>query len=149
MVILSDLRINNIVTDGVDTFIVSAINSLDKKIICSTFDLSQILTFTPEQLYYVKLDVNWLKRFRFSFGLKSNRRTIYADGWFSPHLKGKNEQIFKIRLYQEAEEFVFALDSDLGVSFKYVHEVQNIYKAISKKELPFLANDNKSFVKIL
>lgn len=149
MITIKDIRINNLVANTGQIFIIKKIDAVNDLIECISLNDNNLYSFHTSDLDYIELTTEWLKRFRFSFGLKSNRKTIYNDGWFSPHIKAKDDQIFKIRLYQDEEGFVFALDPELGITFNYVHEIQNIYRLIAKKELPILDNDKKGFVKML
>lgn len=143
-----ELRPNNIVkNEKSEEFFVRQVSS--DKIICESIDnTGQFSEFNINELSYIKLDVKWLKRLRFILGMKSNRVTIYNDGWFSPYIKAKNGEVFKIRLVQEEDGFVFNINGQLLIAVEYVHELQNLYKILAKKELSVLKNDNKSIIKL-
>ena len=152
MVSLNKLTINNLLQDKNKVlWIVLNVDKTKNTLICKTLDnkKEQVKEFTPELLEYVTLNKYWLRRFRFTYGLKSGGQKMADTGWFSPTVASKRTNIYKITLHKLDQGGFCLTHYNLSeYDFYYVHELQNYLKILAGKEPKFLSEDMKRYVKI-
>lgn len=152
MVRLNELTINNLVQDLNENYwVVINLDKIENTIICKNLEKNEkeVKKFKVDQLNYIKLTKDWLRRFRFTYGLKSGKQKISEDGWFSPAVSSDRTNLYKIQL-KELEDGGFCNMSNYytGYDFLYVHELQNWIKLMSGREMNFLTKDMKKYIKL-
>jgi len=87
----------------------------DTTVTASTFSIGQLINVNYKP---IKIDVFWLKRFGFKYN-----GFVYV---FNKH---------QLRTVDKGESYIYWVDSVYKADVKYVHELQNLYFALTKEEL--------------
>lgn len=87
----------------------------DTTVTPSTFSIGQLINVNYKP---IKIDDFWLKRFGFK-----NNGFVYE---FDKH---------QLRTVDKGESYIYWVDNIYKTNVKYVHELQNLYFALTKEEL--------------
>lgn len=121
----SELRIGNWIT-----------NTIDKEIFpCELGDLENLLNGW-ESYQPIPLTEEWLKRFGFEFikCFVNNKEWKVTD-----YYKGTQKHGLKLSKGLNNPECFYFFQDNIGLKIKYVHQLQNLYFALTGQEL----NQNK------
>ena len=119
MIEAKDLRIGNILTGG----LVVQVNEVSFKVYDGyvAWDSSQMVSdWMKEQP--IPLTEEWL--IKFGFGYWED-----VDEWYSPD----DDAILRIEHFTKGDRIGF-FETNYGVEFKYVHQIQNFYSVLDMRE---------------
>lgn len=150
MIHIPELTVNNLLQDDNDTiWMVVLIDKENELIKCKALETSDTKTFKPDELNPIILNKNWLKRFRFTYGLISGGKRISETGWHSPSVVSRRTNVYKINLEQlHNGGFTLLTNHSNEYDFFYVHELQNYLKLLAGKDIKFLSTDMKKYIKL-
>ncbi len=112
----NELRIGNLIT------IDSLTDGSSNIVVCDTFHLIEMNNTIKYQYNPIPLTEEWLIKFGFDYKIKSDYCKWYL--WSKETQKG-------IELYEEDYGYIFNED----VNIKHVHQLQNLYFALTGEEL--------------
>jgi hypothetical protein len=115
----TELRIGNLIGCDIQTLIVKAVN--DETVICHTMD-GKPYVLHLEDVYGLKLTEEWLLKFGFTL-ITSDCES--PSDWYYRH----------DNLTGSIDNLTWKYTHQHGLKLKYVHQLQNLYFALTGEEL--------------
>jgi len=124
MIQINELRIGNYITTPLGIDAVFSIRKIDGEI--------DVNTFYDEEIHPISLTKEWLEKLGFEFKNNSNQYGWYKDVLNRQFCWCYSEFVsieFKARQMDEFQ------DTIMDIKCKYIHQLQNIYFALTGEEL--------------